>query len=123
MLCAKFEQTMHQLGFAAWFLRDFEATQGRELHINISNFTRALADTIQQLNQFFLIPVRFGGKLFDQGLQAACRGAKAVDALRRHTGGQIGKVELGLLKSGMNTISSDSHTLKNIVEKYLLLEL
>ena len=65
MFRTKLEQSLHELRFAAGFLWNFEAAQGGKLRINVSNLASALADAIEQLEQFFLIAIALGGQLFE----------------------------------------------------------
>ena len=109
MLRTKVEKALRQLRFAARFLWNFQATQGRELHVEIAYFPRTFANASQHLHELFLVAILRGTDLFDQSLQASCCGAKAVDALRFLSRRQAHQFALRLLKDKFAALGRHHH--------------
>jgi hypothetical protein len=70
MLCSKFDQTLHELSFAAWLQGNFQAAQSRELRIDVAYLSRATSNPVEHLEQFLMIPVPARDYMFQQNLQS-----------------------------------------------------
>ncbi len=55
---AQFDQMVYELRLAPRFLRDLQASQCSQLHVEIAHFAGTLANPAQQLQKLFLIPVQ-----------------------------------------------------------------
>src|ERR1700737_5576564 len=69
-LPTKLNELVHQLSLATWFLGELQAPEGRELHIEITYLPGFLSNTVEQLQQPFLVTIARRTQLFEQRLEA-----------------------------------------------------
>ena len=79
MLVSKFDEAVHELCLAAGLQRHFQAAQGRELNVQIANFTGPLADSSQDLQEFLLFAAAGRIDFFEENLQTPTGGSEAVN--------------------------------------------
>src|SRR5258708_2312802 len=109
LLAAKFDQMVHQLCLAPRLAWNPQAAQRRQLHVQVAHLPGTLADSSQQLQQFFLIAVQLWRKFTQQYLKAACSGAEAVYTLGLRFRGKLDQVLLKLLKNHRASLWRDRH--------------
>src|SRR6202171_5844582 len=97
-LATKRNELVHQLSLATWFLRELQAPEGRELHIEITQFSGFLSNTGEELQQSFLVTLACRTQFFQQRLQSAHAGAEAVNPLCFRFSGKPIEVAFQLLK-------------------------
>src|SRR5277367_4205149 len=98
MLRTKLDQTVHELCLAARFLRNLQAAQGGELHIEIAHLAGSPTNLAEQFEKLFLVAAGFRDELFEQSLEPPSSGAETVNPLRVLAGRELQQVPLRLLE-------------------------